>query len=204
MAGTAARGLDRLADRWWTLVAGVYAPAVAVVGWHRGLDELVAGVSSGRVLDVGCGPAYLARVLMARGVTYVGLDRNAAMVSRAHPRIGSLPGRGQAVRADLAALPFPDGSFDVVVATGVLGLLDRGSRAAALRDIARVSKAEVRLLEPVHRTGRPMRLARARLIGLVRDRPIDLAELAAAGLHVESLGASLLAGVYTPVRAVKD
>ncbi len=32
----------RLSDRWWTLVAPGYDPSVALVGWHRWQDELVA------------------------------------------------------------------------------------------------------------------------------------------------------------------
>ena len=221
MAGRAPKAADRRApfrtaprrwsDGWWTLVSRVYDPAVGLVGWHGGLRDLVDDIVTGTVLDVGCGPAYLAQVLTARGLAYVGMDGNAAMLSRARGRIissrgrgrGRAQGRGAAVRADVAALPFADRSFDVVVATGVLGLLGLGHRATALREMARVAKREVRLLEPVHRPGAPVRLARARLIGLVRDRPLDLGELAAAGLHVESVGAPLLAGVYTPVRAVR-
>ncbi|HET7279939.1 MAG TPA: class I SAM-dependent methyltransferase [Dermatophilaceae bacterium] len=210
------RWSDRWSDRWWTLVSRVYDPAVGLVGWHGGLRDLVDDIVTGTVLDAGCGPAYLAQVLTARGVAYVGVDCNAAMLSRARgrPLSGQRPdaavrdaavrgaaARSDFVQADLAALPFADSTFDVVLATGVLGLLELGHRGTALREMARVSKRGVRLLEPVHRPGAPARLARARLIGLVRDRPLDLGELAAAGLHVESVGAPLLAGVYTPVRA---
>jgi SAM-dependent methyltransferase len=191
---------------------------VGLVGWHGALRDLADGIVTGTLLEVGCGPACLAEVLTGRGVDYVGVDCNAAMLSRARARVPSGPRRdtevrgaevrGAAVRgaaapsgfvrAELAALPFADRSFDVVVATGVLGLLELGHRSTALREMARVSKREVRLLEPVHRPGAPVRLARARLIGLVRDRPIDLAELAAAGLHVESLGPALFAGSTPP------
>ena len=135
-----------------------------------------------QVLDVGCGPAHLARGLLARGVGYVGVDRNAAMVSRAGRRVASSPGQGVVVRADVTALPFRAESFDIVVAAGVLGLLDLDSRHAALREMARVVRGEVRLLEPVRRAGAPPRTTRSRLIALVRVRPVDLAELAAAGL----------------------
>jgi len=60
MTARKAHQLDPLTDRWWTLVAPGYDPGVAVVGWRRWLDVLVADVTSGRVLDVGCGPAHLA------------------------------------------------------------------------------------------------------------------------------------------------
>lgn len=195
--------LDRLTDRWWTLVSPGYDPAVALVGWHRWQEALVSDVTSGLVLDVGCGPAHLARGLLARGAGYVGVDRNAAMVSRARRQVASSPGRGTVVRADVTALPFRDASFDIVVAAGVLGLLDLRSRRAALRELARVAGREVRLLEPVRRPGAPPRVMRSHLVAWVRDRPIDLAELAEAGLEPEVRGAPLLAGVYSVVRATR-
>ena len=203
MTARHATRLDRLSECWWTLVAPGYDPAVALVGWHRWQDSLVADVTSGLVLDVGCGPAHLARGLLARGVGYVGVDRNAAMVSRAGRRVASSPGQGVVVRADVTALPFRAESFDIVVAAGVLGLLDLDSRHAALREMARVVRGEVRLLEPVRRAGAPPRTTRSRLIALVRDRPVDLAELAAAGLDPEVRGPPLLAGVYSIVRATR-
>ncbi len=194
---------NRLAERWWTLAAPGYDPAVALVGWHRWQDTLVSDVSSGLVLEVGCGPAHLARGLLARGVGYVGVDRNAAMVSRASRRVAPSAGRGVIVRADITALPFGPGSFDIVVASGVLGLLDLDSRGATLREMARVTCGEVRLLEPVRRADMPVHVLRSRLIALVRDRPLDLAELAEAGLEPEVRGPPLLAGVYSTVWATR-
>jgi SAM-dependent methyltransferase len=195
--------LDRLAERWWTLAAPGYDPAVALVGWYRWQGILVCDITSGLVLDVGCGPAHLARSLLARGVGYVGVDRNAAMVSRASRRVASCPGRGAVVRADITTLPFRGESFDIVVAAGVLGLLDLRSRRAALQEMGRVTRGEVRLLEPVRRPGAPPRTTRSRLLAFVRDRPVELAELAQAGLEPEVRGPPLLAGVYSMVRATR-
>ena len=204
MTARKAHQLDRLTDRWWTLAAPGYDPGVALVGWHRWLDALVADVASGRVLEVGCGPAHLARGLMSRGIDYVGVDRNAAMLARASRRVTASAGKGVLVRADVTALPFPEETFDIVVAAGVLGLLDVPSRGAALREIARVSRAEVRLLEPVRRPGTPRRIGRSRLIGFVRDSPIELDEVVEAGLEPELQGPPLLAGVYSIVHATRS
>lgn len=203
MTARPATGLDRLYERWWTFVAPGYDVAVALVGWHRWQDLLLSDVTSGRVLEVGCGPAHLARGLLARGVEYVGVDRNAAMVARAGRRVASAPGSGLIVRADITALPFRAASFDTVAATGVLGLLDRRTRRAALRELARVARSDVRLLEPVLRADAPTRTTRAHLIALVRDRPIDLAELVQAGLRPTVHGPPRLAGVYSMVCATK-
>ena len=194
----------RGADRWWTLVAPAYDRSVGLVGWHRWQDAVVADVTHGTVLDVGCGPAHMARSLLARGVNYLGLDRNPAMAARAGRAVGAWgPGRGLIVRADATAMPFPAGSFDVVVATGVLGLLTVPVRRIALREMVRVSRGEVRLLEPVARTDVRPRAVRSRIIALVRDRPLGLDELLEAGLEPEVLGPPMLAGVYSMVRAVE-
>ncbi len=192
----------RLAERWWTLAAPGYDWAVGLVGWHRWLSLLVGDVTSGRLLDIGCGPAYLAPGLLARGIDYVGVDRNAAMVARARRRIAPSAGKGLVVRADATALPFRTGSFDVVIAAGVLGLLDLHSRQAALREMARVTRGEIRLLEPFRRPGAPPRSLRAHVIGLVSDRPLDLTELAEVGLVPKVHGPPLLAGVYSRVDAL--
>lgn len=190
----------RLADRWWSLVSPVYDPAVALVGWHRALDALVADVRGGRVLDVGCGPAHLAPALSRRGVEYVGVDRSGAMVARARRRVA---GRGGViVRADVTRLPFPDGSFDVVVASAVLGLLPGPARRSALDELVRVTRGEVRLLEPVHRPGARPHDLRARIVALARGPLLELAELSDAGLE-PSLGESVLGGVYSAVRAAR-
>lgn len=203
MTARRATRLDRLTEHWWTLVAPGYDPAVALVGWHRWQDDLVTDVASGLVLDVGCGPAHLARSLVARGVSYVGVDRNAAMVCRASRRVASSPGAGAIVRADATALPFRSESFDLVVSTGLLGLLELSSRRAALREMTRVARGEIRLLEPVRRAGVPPRTTRSRVLAFVRDRPIDLDELVAVGLAPKVYGPPLLAGVYSVVRATR-
>jgi len=200
---SAARG-DRSADRWWTFLAPGYDPSMALVGWHRLQDALVADVARGTVLDLGCGPAHLAMSLLSRGVDYVGVDRNAAMVARAGRAVGAWgPGVGRIVRADVTSLPFDAASFDVVVATGVLGLLAIEARRRALREVVRVSRGEVRLLEPMLRIDAPPRVLRSRIIAFVRERPLALDELIRVGLDPEVRGPPVLAGVYSMVRAIK-
>ena len=108
---------------------------------------------------------------------------------------------GRLVRGDVRALPFAARSFDCVVATGILGLLGAADRGLALREISRVTRGEVRLLEPVHRPGSPPRIARSRALAFVRDRPIEPIELAEAGLVAEIRGSAVLAGVYSAVYA---
>lgn len=193
---------DRASDRRWTVMAPVYDRSVALVGWHRWQDALLADVTEGAVLDVGCGPAHLAKALMARGVDYVGLDRNLAMLARAARAVDAWgPGRGLVVRGDVSALPFEGSSFDIVVATGVLGLLTVATRQAVLREMVRIARREIRLLEPFVRTDAPDHPALSRIVALVRDRPLTLEELVEVGLTPEVRGPPALAGVYSMVRA---
>jgi len=204
MIDTSASLPDRLAGRWWTLVAPFYDRSVALVGWHRWQEALVADVTDGSVLEVGCGPAHLAKGLLGRGVGYVGLDRNAAMLSRARGAAGARgPDRVPVVRGDVTAMPFRAASFDVVVATGILGLLSVAVRRVALQEIVRVSRGEVRLLEPALRADAPTRPMRSRVLAFVRERPLALDELVDVGLDPQVRGPALLAGVYSMVYATK-
>ena len=193
----------RISDRWWSAVAPVYDAAVRSVGWHRYQDSLVIDTGPGPVLDVGCGPAHLCTGLVRRGVGYVGVDRNAAMLQRARQVTASSSVQVALVRADATALPFREECFDTVVATAVLGLLGLESRRAALHEMARVVRCEVRLLEPVDRPDRPQHEALSRWVALVRDSPLELQELIEAGLQPVLVGPPVLAGVYSFVHATK-
>ncbi len=70
------------------------------------------------VLDAGMGTGYLCAELDRRGWAVSGLDIAPAMVDGAIARLPHL--RDRLVRGSITALPFPDASFDAVVATGVL------------------------------------------------------------------------------------
>lgn len=163
---------------------------------------LVADVTEGTVLDVGCGPAPPVRDLLARGVGYVGVDLSATVVHLAARRLdGAGPGRCHLLVADARALPFADRSFDLVVCTAVLGLLTARARRAALFEMARVCRGEVRLLEPVARHDRRTPRVRNRLVGLAVDGPLIRADFESAGLVAGVTGPPCVVGVYSPVRA---
>lgn len=68
-----------------------------------------------RVLDVGCGPGVYARTLheMHPGIDYCGVDFSARMLE-------SHPLRRCVAVGDAQTLPFPDASFDVVMANHML------------------------------------------------------------------------------------
>lgn len=106
-----------------------------LAGFYREVaDEAfeVAGRGA-RVLDIGCGPGQLALAMARRGLTVTATDIDPAMVERAAARLG---GEAAALVADVADLPFEDGSFDLVVST--LSLHHWGDVPAGAAEIARV------------------------------------------------------------------
>lgn len=82
------------------------------------LADLWAGE---RILDLGCGDGnYTAEIAMLAGLA-VGVDRSAAMLTTARSRLGA-SSTSRLIRADGAALPFADRTFDAVIAVTVLCL----------------------------------------------------------------------------------
>ena len=133
------------ADEQWQLdgdAAGLYqrhlVPAVTA-GWAADLVERVGLRRGERVLDVACGTGVVARAAAGRvGRTghVAGIDINAGMLAVAR----SLPaGPGASVgwsEGSALSLPFPAGSYDVVLCQ--LGLQFFPDRPAALAEMRRV------------------------------------------------------------------
>jgi len=97
------------------------------------LDDAKVGRGS-RVLDVATGPGYVAGRAAERGASVVGIDIAHQMVTLArtlHPAIEFRQG-------DVEDLPFPDNSFDAVVAN--FGVLHFGRPERAAAECARVLK----------------------------------------------------------------
>jgi ubiquinone/menaquinone biosynthesis C-methylase UbiE len=124
------------------------------MGWLiRRSDAAVlqrAGVGPGdRVLDVGTGPGYLALAasqLVVPGGAAVGIDASPEMVERARQRAAHAGAPAEYQVASAAALPFEDGSFDVVVTRLVVHHLSGDVRARALTEMHRVLRPGGRLV----------------------------------------------------------
>lgn len=102
--------------------------------WHFNRDAFLEIVPPppARVLDLACGEGRLTRDLAARGYAPVGVDASPTLIALARE---ADPGGDYRV-ADATALPFPDASFDLVVAFNAL--MDFDDMPAAVREAARV------------------------------------------------------------------
>ncbi len=101
------------------------------------------------VLEVGCGPGHLSvRLARRHGLDVTGVDLDAAMIERARAN-ADRGGDGDERRpsfqvGDAASLPFPDGSFDIVVST--LSMHHWADPTAGLAEIGRVLRPGARAL----------------------------------------------------------
>ena len=96
----------------------------------------------GPILELGCGTGRVAIPVGKTGATVVGIDRSASMLARGRAKVrrARLASRVRLIRGDIRFLPFPDNSFDLVMAPyGILqSLLDEKLLAATLTDVRRV------------------------------------------------------------------
>jgi len=154
-AGDSGQRIERIPDPWHRVDASGEADRLIQIlkesGSSAQMAELrrqwlnFAGVRSGQhVLDVGCGTGVVARDLVERvgeRGKVVGIDPSERLIEVAVRRMeeGGLRGRIEFRAADGAALPFPDGSFDLVVASAVFGHIPNGLQV--LVEMVRVTRS---------------------------------------------------------------
>jgi len=85
-------------------------------------DIAAAAPDGARVLEVGCGPGHLSiRLARQHGLDVTGLDLDPAMIERARANADKSEDSDERwpsfLIGDVAALPLPDESFDLVVST---------------------------------------------------------------------------------------
>lgn len=111
--------------------------------WFRGMRRIVDGILTGavdgcrirRVLDAGCGTGYYAGYLeQSLGWRVYPTDLNAEGI-----RFARAAARCRFTQADIAALPYRDACFDVVVCMDVLPHFAPGAETPALRELFRVT-----------------------------------------------------------------
>ncbi len=130
---TIASGYDRFADHWDRTFA---RPALDAL-FQRLAEQLPADA---KVLDAGCGTGrqineYRQHINPAE---LVGIDKSVRMLDYARRRFR--PAEVPFVQGDIRALPFPDDTFDAVMAIWVLETLS--DPQIAVREFLRVVKPE--------------------------------------------------------------
>ncbi len=115
----------------------VNAPHVNAPEPVRRFLALIRPAGNERTLDVACGPGLLAKALAPCVGSFVGVDVTAAMIDKARQIAldAKLPNTRFEV-ADAAALPFPEGAFDLAVTR--LALHHMADPGRVLADMTRV------------------------------------------------------------------
>jgi ubiquinone/menaquinone biosynthesis C-methylase UbiE len=134
---------DRFAadDRWSSLYDEIRDPLAAhsFLMRKRRVEELsepLVGPGT-RVLDVGCGTGISAPFYLEKGCAYHGVDIAEKMIEQCKAKVRCAEATFSVGDVE-AGLPFPDGSFDLAIALGLLEYLDRLD--AALDEMVRVTR----------------------------------------------------------------
>jgi SAM-dependent methyltransferase len=112
------------------------------------LEDFVANLPPGRVLDIACGTGWLTRRLHGE---VVGVDQSEAMLAIAADRVPE----GQFIRATVPPLPFPDDSFDRALAAHLYCHIEEEDvRRALVSEALRVAP-ELTVIAQAWRPGLP-------------------------------------------------
>ena len=160
------------------------------------LQEFVAVLPNGRVLDVGCGTGWLTRYLRGRVVL---LDSSESMLRLARQRMPA----AVSVLAAVPPLPFPGKSFDLVFASHVYShLQDRRMRRAFVSEAFRVAD-ELLVVEQRCESGLPSEAWEERALGDGSVHSVYKRYLPASALAEELEGQTILENpTFIAVRAV--
>jgi len=163
---------------------------------HQRLAAMVQE-NEDRVLEVFAATGFLSRIVAARfpGARISALDVSPEMVAQGRRRARRLDNL-EFVQGDATAMPYPDGSFDVVLAAFGLSGLPADVRSACLAEIGRVLTRRGRLLvadidDSLHRPPPLVGICRH----LPRQRPAGEAQGAPLVRQIESRGFTVVSHV---------
>jgi ubiquinone/menaquinone biosynthesis C-methylase UbiE len=137
------------------MLAAVYDPLVWVLTTGRASRLRQATLAAARigpgddVLDVGCATGPLtaaARVVVGGDARVAGVDSSEPMLARARRRTARAGTEIEFLSGQVEQLPFPDGSFDVVMLSLVLHYLPPEGMARALAEARRVLRCGGRIV----------------------------------------------------------
>jgi len=142
-----------------------------------GIRRLVGEGNAARILDVGTGRGDMPLAFAAQGWDVLAVDSNPDVLTIARRELGD---RGlEAVEADVRALPFEDGAFDVAHASLLLHHLDPAAAAAALRELSRVARRGI-VVNDLRRGWMPLVASAVSVALLARSRVTRTDGLASA------------------------
>lgn len=137
-SGLAGRLIDLTARRPHGWVARkTYGGAQGAPKGHEEIFDRVLGavgvVHGERCLEIGCGGGRLLERLLAAGATVAGLDHSRDMIelSRARNQAALNSGAVELKLGDAGELPWPDGSFAVVVSANAFFFFERPKQVLA-------------------------------------------------------------------------
>lgn len=144
-----------MSKTFWDRVAGLYdlfewSNRKVNAAARTRVGELVP--AGAKALDCAAGTGEFSLAAAKRAASVLCTDQSEAMLARARRKAAKrgFSNIGFAVR-DLAALPDPDGSFDVVIAANVLHLLEKPE--TAVRELWRVTAPGGLLILPTYLQG---------------------------------------------------
>jgi len=110
-------------------------------GWHRWLFEQLPLAAHSRVLELGCGPASLWLANQDRipaGWDLILTDLSPGMIEQAKENLAGIDGAPHFAVVDAQSIPYPDWSFDAVLANHMLyHVPDRSAAYAEIRRVLR-------------------------------------------------------------------
>ena len=136
---------------FWDRVAGVYDVFVNVINrnTHQKLKKIVTDLigPDDTVLECACGTGLLSAAIAAKCRQLTATDFSRKMLKKAEKNCSAFHNIRFA-RADITKLPYPDSSFDKVVAGNVIHLLD--NPLTALSELNRVCRDGGMLIIPTY------------------------------------------------------
>lgn len=135
----------RFNQKVWSIFAPYYDLVTRPLKRLRGrVVELAQTDPTMRVLDVATGTGDQAFAFAEKAAEVVGLDLSEAMIAIAHRK--NQHANVSLLQGDAAALPFPDGSFDVACISFALHEMPRSVRERALGEMKRVVRPAGRIV----------------------------------------------------------